>query len=207
MLQDTGWKYRNKMENNSGGFCVRGLSLQCFVEGTAAWSANLVGLEIAREGISSISTHVTTAELPMLLQGSRALQQTLQDILEKVFAQAQKDLQNICRNKKEELSRNSFQEREVSESIYIEVNQNNYILNQKSGFNRCQIPRLSVMTGEKEYHDTLKKGAYNVDEFDQISTDKAKKDRKKPRVRDTLRCPQEWYHLPHLPPSREEEKI
>ena len=47
------------------------------------------------------------------------------------------------------------------------------------------------MTGEKEYHDTLKKGAYNVDEFDQISTDKAKKDRKKPRVRDTLRCPQE----------------
>ena len=75
-------------------------------------------------------------------------------------------------------------EREVSESIYIEVNQNNYILNQKSGFNRCQIPRLSVMMGEKEYHETLKKGAYNVEEFDQISTDKARKDRKKPRAKD-----------------------
>ena len=61
-------------------------------------------------------------------------------------------------------------EREVSESIYIEVNQSNNILNQKSGFNRCLIPRLSVMMGEKEYHETLKKDAYNVDEFDQIST-------------------------------------
>ena len=72
-------------------------------------------------------------------------------------------------------------EREVSESIYIEVNQNNNILNQKSGFNRCLIPRLSVMMGEKEYHETLKKDAYNVEEFDQISTDKARRGRKKPR--------------------------
>ena len=72
-------------------------------------------------------------------------------------------------------------EREVSESIYIEVNQKNKILNQKSGFNRCLIPRLSVMMGEKEYHETVKKDAYNVEEFDQISTDKARRGRKKPR--------------------------
>ena len=72
-------------------------------------------------------------------------------------------------------------EREVSESIYIEVNQNIQILNKKSGFNRCLIPRLSVMMGEKEYHETVKKDAYSVDEFDQISTDKARRGRKKPR--------------------------
>ena len=37
------------------------------------------------------------------------------------------------------------------------------------------------MMGEKEYHETLKKDAYNVDEFDQISTDKVRRGRKKPR--------------------------
>ena len=70
-------------------------------------------------------------------------------------------------------------EREVAESIFIEVNQNKNILNSKSGFNRCLIPRLSVMMGEKEYKETLSQDAYDESEFDQLSSDNARRGRKK----------------------------
>ena len=63
-------------------------------------------------------------------------------------------------------------ERQVTESIYIEVNQRKNILNSKSGFNRCLIPRLSVMMGEKEHTEQIDNNAYSVDEFDNISRDK-----------------------------------
>ena len=47
-------------------------------------------------------------------------------------------------------------ERQVTECIYIEVHQRENILNSKSGFNRCLIPRLSVMMGEKEHTEQRK---------------------------------------------------
>ena len=70
-------------------------------------------------------------------------------------------------------------EREVAESIFIEVNQNKNILNSKSGFNRCLIPKLSVMMGEKEYKEILSQDAYDESEFDQLSSDNARRGRKK----------------------------
>ena len=51
--------------------------------------------------------------------------------------------------------------------------QNKNILNQKSGFNRCLIPRLSVMMG------ALSRDANDESEFDQLSSDNARRGRKK----------------------------
>ena len=56
-------------------------------------------------------------------------------------------------------------EREVAGSIFIEVNQNNNILNHE--FNRCLIPRLSVMMGENEYKSDLSHDTYDESEFDE----------------------------------------
>ena len=92
-------------------------------------------------------------------------------------------------------------EREVAESIHIEVNQNNNILNQKSGFNRCAIPRLTVMMGDKEYKGILSQDAYDESEFDQLSSDNVRRGRKK-KHRDIPDVLNNNTSLPPPPPGK-----
>ena len=40
--------------------------------------------------------------------------------------------------------------RQVHEAVLIKMNEHTNILNSRGEFNRCQLPRLSVMMGEKE---------------------------------------------------------
>ena len=98
-------------------------------------------------------------------------------------------------------------EREMAESIHIEVNQNNNILNQKLGFNRCLIPRLSVMMGEKEYAERLNREAYDESEFEQLTSDKTKRDKKK-KLRDNPDSPDIPNNNSHpLPPPGKRKRF
>ena len=47
------------------------------------------------------------------------------------------------------------------EAVLIEVRQNNYILNSRSGYNRCLIPRLSVSVGDRVQEEVVKRNDYN----------------------------------------------
>ena len=53
--------------------------------------------------------------------------------------------------------------RQVQEACLIFLAGNN-VMNSKSQYNRCQIPRLSVMIGENQADST--KISYNTDELD-----------------------------------------
>ena len=46
--------------------------------------------------------------------------------------------------------RSSF-ERQVQESVLIQSKRNHWLLNSKSEFNRCAIPRLGLKMGDKEF--------------------------------------------------------
>ena len=47
-------------------------------------------------------------------------------------------------------TRTSF-ERQILESVQLQANRERHLLNSKSEYNRCAIPRLSSKIGEKEY--------------------------------------------------------
>ena len=47
-------------------------------------------------------------------------------------------------------TRTSF-ERQILESVLIQQNTNHHILNSRSEYNRCSLPRLSTRLGDKEY--------------------------------------------------------
>ena len=47
-------------------------------------------------------------------------------------------------------TRTSF-ERQILESVLIQQNINHHILNSRSEYNRCSLPRLSTRLGDKEY--------------------------------------------------------
>ena len=47
-------------------------------------------------------------------------------------------------------------ERQVRESVYLQENTNHHLLNSKSEYNRCSIPRLTTKLGEKEVREGKK---------------------------------------------------
>jgi hypothetical protein len=47
-------------------------------------------------------------------------------------------------------------ERQVHESVLIQQNRNHNLLNSRSEFNRCSLPRLTVKLGDKELGDMAK---------------------------------------------------
>ena len=72
-------------------------------------------------------------------------------------------------------------ERQVHESVLIEMKQEEgSILNSKSGYNRCLIPRLSIMMGDRVQSEEVDKTSqvYTEEEVETIFTDKARKNRK-----------------------------
>ena len=70
-------------------------------------------------------------------------------------------------------------ERQVQESILIELNQvDGNILNSKSGFNRCLIPRLTVMMGDRVVEDRPGSRETTDDEVETAFEARAKKDKK-----------------------------
>ena len=52
----------------------------------------------------------------------------------------------------------SAYERQVHESVLIQQNRDHNILNSKSEFNRCRLPRLTVKLGDKELDDLAMTG-------------------------------------------------
>ena len=48
-------------------------------------------------------------------------------------------------------------ERQVRESVYLQQFGKDHILNSKSEYNRCSIPRLSTMLGEREVKEGIEK--------------------------------------------------
>ena len=72
-------------------------------------------------------------------------------------------------------------ERQVHESVLIEMKQEKgNILNSKSGYNRCLIPRLSIMMGDRVLSEEVDKTSqvYTEEEVETIFTDRAKINRK-----------------------------
>ena len=72
-------------------------------------------------------------------------------------------------------------ERQVHESVLIEMKQEEgSILNSKSGYNRCLIPRLSIMMGDRVQSEEVDKTSqvYTEEEVETIFTDRAKRNRK-----------------------------
>ena len=67
----------------------------------------------------------------------------------------------------------------VQESILIEMNQGkSNILNSRSGFNRCLIPRLTVSLGDRVQEETVRDQRYSEREIDTIFEEKEKRERK-----------------------------
>ena len=72
-------------------------------------------------------------------------------------------------------------ERQVHESVLIEMKQEEgNILNSKSGYNRCLIPRLSIMMGDRVLSEEVDKTSqvYTEEEVETIFTDRARINRK-----------------------------
>ena len=72
-------------------------------------------------------------------------------------------------------------QRQVMEAVLIEVRQNDYTLNSRSGYNRCLIPRLSVSVGNRVQEEVVKRNDYNETEVDSMFT--RGRDKKKVRQR------------------------
>ena len=72
-------------------------------------------------------------------------------------------------------------ERQVHESILIEMKQEEgNILNSKSGYNRCLIPRLSIMMGDRVLSEEVDKTSqvYSEEKVESIFKEREQKDRK-----------------------------
>ena len=54
------------------------------------------------------------------------------------------------------------------EAVLIEVRQNDYTLNSRSGYNRCLIPRLSVSVGDRVQEEVVKRNEYDETEVDNM---------------------------------------
>ena len=54
-----------------------------------------------------------------------------------------------------EYARSSF-ERQIRESVHLQNNREHHLLNSKSEYNRCAIPRLTTVLGEKEHRQERK---------------------------------------------------
>ena len=59
-------------------------------------------------------------------------------------------------------------QRQVMEAVVIEMRQNGNILNSRSGYNRCLIPRLSVSVGDRVQEEIVRKADYNPADVDKI---------------------------------------
>ena len=69
--------------------------------------------------------------------------------------------------------------RMVEESTLISLNQNtSKILNSKSGFNRSQIPRLTVSMGDRVVSDTIKADDYSQGQVEEIISDNNRRQNK-----------------------------
>ena len=67
--------------------------------------------------------------------------------------------------------------RQTHEAVMIEMMDQGNILNSKGGFNRCSIPRLGVMVGDKEHEDRGHGGGAPLTDND-VDTVLTKKNRK-----------------------------
>ena len=56
--------------------------------------------------------------------------------------------------------------RQTHEAVLIEMTDRGHILNSKGGYNRCSIPRLSVMVGDREHEDRAVTGSPTLTDND-----------------------------------------
>ena len=74
-------------------------------------------------------------------------------------------------------TRSSF-ERQILESVLIQNNRNHHILNSRSEYNRCALPRLTAKMGNKEIKE-FKENETVLDEEDEAMERKIKAMKKK----------------------------
>ena len=67
-------------------------------------------------------------------------------------------------------------ERQIHEAVLIQIHEKDGILNSKAEFNRCQLPRLSVMMGVKEVVKDQESEMTQEEEEDSMKKDKRKND-------------------------------
>ena len=67
--------------------------------------------------------------------------------------------------------------RQIHEAVLIQMNEKNGILNSKSEFNRCQLPRLSIMMGVKEVLENKEKEMTEEEEEDCMKKEKRKNEK------------------------------
>ena len=82
--------------------------------------------------------------------------------------------------------RTSFS-RQTHEAVLIEMMDSGEILNSKGGFNRCSIPRLSVMVGDKEHEETQAREVLSDREMEAVFTETGRRSRL--RERETSQAP------------------
>ena len=82
--------------------------------------------------------------------------------------------------------RTSFS-RQTHEADLIEMMDSGEILNSKGGFNRCSIPRLSVMVGDKEHEETQAREVLSDREVEAVFTETGRRSRL--RERETSQAP------------------
>ena len=76
----------------------------------------------------------------------------------------------------------SAYERQIHESVLIQQNRNHHLLNFKSEFNRCSLPRLTVKLGDKEMDElskTLREEQKKEDELEKVIRDLKKQSKKR----------------------------
>ena len=66
------------------------------------------------------------------------------------------------------------------EAVLIEVRQNDYILNSRSGYNCCLIPRLSVSVGDRVQEEVVKRNDYHFKPKPRRPNDSKDEDKRRP---------------------------
>merc|ERR1712055_515339 len=69
-------------------------------------------------------------------------------------------------------------ERQIDEAVKIQYNRNHKILNSKSEFNRCKLPRLGLKWGGKEFNSE-KEMDKEIDEMEKTLEEKIRQLRKR----------------------------
>ena len=83
----------------------------------------------------------------------------------------------------------SAYERQIHESVMIQQNRNHQLLNSKSEFNRCSLPRLTVKLGDKEMDElskTLREEQRKEDELERVIRDLKKQSKKRQNDKTTF---------------------
>ena len=129
--------------------------------------------ETSRSGYTRGKNHLDDARL--LSTGSHMLKHYLTNHSEESPQEMIFRMKILC-------FKRSAYERQIHESVLIQQNRNHLLLNSKSEFNRCSLPRLTVKLGDREMDElskTLREEQKKEDELEKVIRDLKKQSKKR----------------------------